>query len=92
MITRIRMMKMKERAAQDGQTQLNVLNDLYGSYYRGVEYNTATDESPRYNEDGGNADAVVPGDKMKPKNVEFWAFIDPSGQNQLYHTPLLSKI
>ena len=28
----------------------------------------------------------------KPKNVEFWAFIDPSGQNQLYHTPLLSKI
>ena len=25
-------------------------------------------------------------------NVEFWAFLDPSGQNQLYHTPLLSKI
>ena len=32
----------------------------------------------------------VPGDKRKPK--KFWAFIDPSGQNQLYHTPLLSKI
>ena len=23
---------------------------------------------------------------------KFWAFIDPSGQNELYHTPLLSKI
>ena len=32
------------------------------------------------------------GTKWKPKNVEFWAFVDPSGQNQLYHTPLLSKI
>ena len=32
------------------------------------------------------------GTKWKPKNVEFWPFIDPSGQNQLYHTPLLSKI
>ena len=32
------------------------------------------------------------GTKWKPKNAEFWAFIDPSGQNQLYHTPLLPKI
>ena len=32
------------------------------------------------------------GTKWKPKNFEFLAFIDPSGQNQLYHTPLLSKI
>ena len=32
------------------------------------------------------------GTKWKPKNVEFRPFIDPSGQNQLYHTPLLSKI
>ena len=30
---------------------------------------------------------------IDPNNVEFWAFIDPSGQNQLVnHTPLLSKI
>ena len=32
------------------------------------------------------------GTKWKPKNVEFWPFIDPSVQNQLYHTPLLFKI
>ena len=32
------------------------------------------------------------GTKWKPKNFEFLPFIDPSGQNQLYHTPLLSKI
>ena len=32
------------------------------------------------------------GTKWKPKNVEFWAFIDPSGQNQLFTAPLLSKI
>ena len=30
--------------------------------------------------------------KLKPKNFEFGAFIDPSDQNQQYHTPLLSKI
>ena len=32
------------------------------------------------------------GTKLKPKSFEFGAFMDPSGQNQLYHTPLLSKI
>ena len=34
----------------------------------------------------------VPGDKIKNKKIEFEAFIGPSGQNQLYHTPLLFKI
>ena len=34
----------------------------------------------------------VPGDKKKPKNLGFRAFIEPSDQNQLYHTSLLSKI
>ena len=33
-----------------------------------------------------------PGTKLKPKIVEFGALIGPSGQNQLYHTPLLFKI
>ena len=32
------------------------------------------------------------GPKLIPKNVQFRAFIGPSGQNQLYHTPLLLKI
>ena len=34
----------------------------------------------------------VPGDKIKTQKIEFGAFIGPSGQNQLYHTPLLLKI
>ena len=35
----------------------------------------------------------VPGDKIKKtKHFEFRAFIGLSGQNQLYHTPLLFKI
>ena len=34
-------------------------NDLYGTYSQGTEYNTATEDNPRYNEDGGNDDAVV---------------------------------
>ena len=34
----------------------------------------------------------VPGDKIKTKKIEFGAFIGPSGQNQLYHTPSLLKI
>ena len=32
-------------------------NDLYGTYYQGVEYNNAMEQNPRYNEDQG--DAVV---------------------------------
>ena len=28
----------------------------YGTYYHEVEYNTATDRNPRYNEDGVNND------------------------------------
>ena len=28
-------------------------------YYQGNAYNTAVDNNPRYNEDGGNADAVI---------------------------------
>ena len=31
----------------------------YGTYYHGIDYNTATDENPRYNEDGGKTFAVV---------------------------------
>ena len=45
------------RAEKLQEKENNELNDLYGTYYRGVEYNTATDNNPRYNEDGG--DAVV---------------------------------
>ena len=28
-------------------------------YFQGNAYNTAVDNNPRYNEDGGNADAVI---------------------------------
>ena len=36
--------------------------------------------------------AEVPGDKIKPKHFEFWAFVDHTGQSQLYHIYLRSKI
>ena len=36
--------------------------------------------------------AEVPGDKIKPKHFEFWAFVDHTGQSQLYHIYLQSKI
>ena len=32
------------------------------------------------------------GTRLKPQIFEFGLSIDPSGQTQLYHTPLLSKI
>ena len=35
---------------------------------------------------------MVMGTKLKPKIFEFGAFGDPSDQNKLYHTPLLSNI
>ena len=35
---------------------------------------------------------MVPGMTVWRENFEFGAFIDPSGQNQLYHIPLVSKI
>ena len=28
-------------------------------YFQGNAYNTAVDNNPRYNEDGGNADAII---------------------------------
>ena len=35
---------------------------------------------------------IVMGTKLKSKIFEFGAFGDPSDQNKLYHTPLLSNI
>ena len=34
----------------------------------------------------------VPGDKIQDQNIQVLGFIDPSDQNEQYHTPLLSKI
>ena len=34
-------------------------NGLYGTYEQGPEYNVANDRNQRYNEDGGNTQAVV---------------------------------
>ena len=49
----------KPRAKREKPKNQEELNDLYGTYYHGVEYNIASDTNPRYNEHGGNADAVV---------------------------------
>ena len=45
------------RAEKLQEKENNELNDLYGTYYHGVEYNTVNDNNPRYNEEG--VDAVV---------------------------------
>ena len=44
-----------------GDCHVDTLFYRYGTYYHDVEYNTATDHNPRYNEDGVNDDdnAVV---------------------------------
>ena len=52
-------LRRKSRLGRENSVQKQELNDLYGTYYRGVEYSVATDNNPIYNEDEGNADAVV---------------------------------
>ena len=58
-ITAIVMRWKKKREVVENPREEEELNTMYGTYYQGVEYNTATDDNPRYNEDGGNADAIV---------------------------------
>ena len=52
-------LRKKSRVVREDSRQNQELNDLYGTYYQGVEYNVAIDNNPTYNEDGGNDDAVV---------------------------------
>ena len=54
LIVRKRQIVEQERTREEQER-----NDQYGTYYQGVQYNTANDANPRYNEDGGNDDAVV---------------------------------
>ena len=59
-VTAITLIILKKRTRQRAEQQDQVeLNDRYGTYYHGVEYSIASDDNPRYNKDGGNADAVV---------------------------------
>ena len=59
-ITLVILKKKKQRAElKKPKEQEKELNNRYGTYYRGVEYNIASDNNPRYNEDGGNAGAVI---------------------------------
>ena len=57
-ITRIVKSK-KQRDNEANPKKVEELNDQYGTYYEGTEYNTANDNNPRYNEDGSNYDAVI---------------------------------
>ena len=49
----------KQRVEEEKPREEEEQNDQYGTYSDGVEYNTANDDNPRYNEDGGKDDAVV---------------------------------
>ena len=62
----------KKKKDSDGKTNVE-LNDMYGTYYQGAEYNTATDENPKYNEDGCNGIAFV-----TDKNIYYDNLIDNS--------------
>ena len=58
----------------------NELNDLYGTYYHGVEYNTANDNNPRYNEDGGKGNAVV-----TDANAHYYQLASATNDNPRYN-------
>ena len=53
-----RMLK-KQRDKGETPEDEKELNDLYGTYSEGVEYNIANDHNPRYNEDGSTEDAFI---------------------------------
>ena len=55
----ITLVVLKKKSQREKQEEQEELNDLYGTFYRGVEYNVASDNNPRYNEDGGTGDAVI---------------------------------
>ena len=52
-------LRKKSRVVREDSRQIQELNDLYGTYYQGVEYNVAVDNNPTYNEDGRQDDALV---------------------------------
>ena len=57
--TVILIVNKKQVAVQERPREVGERNDLYGTYYQGADYNIAGDNNPRYNEDEGNADAVI---------------------------------
>ena len=50
---------VKKKQIVEQEREERERNDLYGTYYQGAEYNIVIDNNPRYNEEEGNADAVV---------------------------------
>ena len=58
-ITTVAFIKIANKRGVKNNEPKEEENDLYGTYSQGTEYNTATEDNPRYNEDGGNDDAVV---------------------------------
>ena len=79
----------RQRVAEAKEKPNEELNDLYGTYYQGPEYNTATEDNPRYNEDGGNDDAVVIDENTfydEPKGNDGMGSNGPTSPNgNIYH-------
>ena len=52
-VTVVVLIRRKSRvvSARENSRQEEELNDLYGTYFHGVEYNVVEDNNPRYNED-----------------------------------------
>jgi len=67
---------VQKKDLRQNSEQKQELNDQYGRYYQGNEYNTAIDNNPRYNEYGGGGDAVI-----SDQNVYYQ--LDESNDNNL---------
>ena len=78
-----RVMLKKKREKDEKPREEKELNEIYGTYYRVVEYNTATDDNPRYNEDEGNDDAIVTDENTDYSNPMF---IEIRGNNSATST------
>ena len=57
--TVVLIVKKKQIVEQERTREDEERNDRYRTYDQGIEYNAANDANPRYNEDGGNDDAIV---------------------------------
>ena len=77
-----RVMLKKKREKDEKPREEKELNEIYGTYYRVVEYNTATDDNPRY-EDEGNDDAIVTDENTDYSNPMF---IEIRGNNSATST------
>ena len=89
LITTVAFIKIAKKRGVKNKEPKEEMNDLYGTYSLGTEYNTTTEDNPRYNEDGGNDDAVVIDENTyygNPKDIDDMGNNGPTSPNgNMYH-------